>query len=73
MWDKIIDLVMSNGIWATLFVVMLIYTLQDVKKREDKYIDVIDKLSDKFEILQDIGEKVEDIEDKLNQITKSEK
>lgn len=45
MWDEVIRLVIGNGIWAVLFVVLFIYQLKDSRKREGKYVTMIDRLS----------------------------
>ncbi len=45
MWDNILELAISDGLWALLFCVLLIYQLKDSKVREVKYQDTIDRKS----------------------------
>lgn len=45
MWNQILDLAINNGLWAVLFMGLLIYQLKDSKNREKKYQDTIAELS----------------------------
>ena len=63
--ENLLELAISNGIFAALFVWLLFYTLKDSKKREEKYLKVIDKLSTQFELLEEVKEDVEEIKKKL--------
>ncbi len=45
MWDEIINLAISNGIFAVMFLGLLMYELKDSSKREKKYQETLDKLS----------------------------
>ena len=56
MWEEIIKLAVSNGIFAVLFCCLLIYQLKDSAKREQKYQETIDGLVDKFDIMYEIKE-----------------
>ncbi|MBE5732949.1 MAG: bacteriocin [Clostridiales bacterium] len=56
MWEEIIKLAVSNGIFAVLFCSLLIYQLKDSAKREQKYQQTIDGLVDKFDIMYEIKE-----------------
>ena len=49
MWDKVVELAMSDGLWALLFCVLLIFELKDSRAREKKYQNTISSLS------QDLG------------------
>lgn len=49
MWDKVVELAMSDGLWALLFCVLLIFELKDSRAREKKYQNTISNLS------QDLG------------------
>lgn len=64
--ENLIEIAISNGIFAGLFVWLLFYTLKDSKKREDKYLKVIDRLSTQFQLLEEVKEDVEEIKKKLN-------
>lgn len=63
--ENLIEIAISNGIFAGLFVWLLFYTLKDSKKREDKYLKVIDRLSTQFQLLEEVKEDVEEIKKKL--------
>ncbi|WP_297713218.1 BhlA/UviB family holin-like peptide [Clostridium sp.] len=65
METEIIKMVISQGIFAVLFVWLFFDTRKDSKQREEKYINTIDKLTDKISIVEDIKEDVEEIKDKI--------
>ena len=44
-FEEIMGLAVSNGLFAVLFVFLLFYSLKDSKKREAKYQDTIEKLN----------------------------
>ena len=50
------------GLWAALFVGLLIYTLRCNAHREDKLIGCLDKMADKFGIVEDIKSGMDRIE-----------
>ena len=52
---------LTNGIWAMLFVGLLVYLLQDSARREKKYQDTISKLNSHLDIVQDIKEDIREI------------
>lgn len=54
MWDEVFNLALSNGIFAVLFCILLVYQLKDSAKRETKYQKMLGELTDKFEILIEI-------------------
>ncbi len=61
MWQEILELALTNGIWSALFVGLLIYQLKDSAKREKKYQDTIQKLSTHLDAVQDIKEEIKEI------------
>ncbi len=61
MWDEIFKLALSNGIWATMFVGLLIYLLKDSSKREKKYQETITKLGSHLGVVEDIKEEIKEI------------
>ena len=65
MESKLFEMAASQGIWALLFVGLFIYTLKDAKTREEKYQDLVAKLSsiidDKIKVL---AEKIDNLFDK---------
>ncbi len=66
MWEQIVNLAISNGLFAVLFLGLLVYQLKDSRAREQKYQNTIEKLGDSLEIVRQVKEDVEDIKDKLN-------
>lgn len=65
MEETIFKTIISQGAWALLFVWLLFDSRKDSKQREEKYINTIDKLTDKISIVQDIKEDVEEIKSKI--------
>jgi|LGOV01.1.fsa_nt_gb NO-binding membrane sensor protein with MHYT domain len=61
MWEELINLAVGNGIWATLFVTLLVYQLKDSGKREKKYQETIEKLSGHLCVVEDIKEDIDEI------------
>ena len=68
MWEQIVNLAISNGLFAVLFLGLLVYQLKDSRAREQKYQNTIEKLGDSLEIVRQVKEDVEDIKDKLSEI-----
>lgn len=65
MWEELIKLAVSNGIWAVLFVGLLIYQIRDSSSREIKYQNTIASLTDKLTIVEEIRGDIVDIKDCL--------
>ena len=61
MWQEIMSVVISNGIFAILFVLLFFYQLRDSKQREEKYQKTISDLTEHIGIIQDIKEDVEEL------------
>ena len=61
MWEEIIKLAVSYGIFAVLFCSLLVYQLKDSAKREQKYQETIGALVEKFEVLCEIKDDNEQI------------
>ena len=53
------------GLWAALFVGLLIWVLKTSGKREERLTILVEKLADKFDIMGDIKSGVDRIERKL--------
>ena len=69
MWEKIFNLALQNGLWAVLFLALLIYVLNDSRKREKKYQDTIVDLTKNLGIVQIIRLEVQEIKEIINKIT----
>lgn len=62
--EKFLTKLMNDSLWAVLFLMLLVYVINDAKAREDKYQETIKYLS------QDIYEQVKDTNNKMNDILK---
>ena len=61
MWQDILNIIISNGIFAILFVSLLFIQIKDSKKREEKYQDAIKRLSHHLDIVEDIKEDIKEM------------
>lgn len=73
MENDLIKLASTQGIWAALAVALIFYILKAQEKRdltqaerEEKYQEIITKLTDEFNVIKDIQKDVLDIKDYLN-------
>jgi len=66
MWDKIVEYMASNGVWALLFLGLLVYQLQDSKKREEKYTATIASLTEGLNALEGIKQDIKNIIDSID-------
>ena len=62
-WEQVISMVVSNGIFATLFVGLFCYQLKDSRKREAKYQKTIEDLTVHLDIIEDVKEDVEELKE----------
>ena len=58
MWQDILNIIISNGIFAILFVSLLFIQIKD---REEKYQDAIKRLSHHLDIVEDIKEDIKEM------------
>lgn len=72
-FEQVMSLAISNGIFAVLFVLLLFYQLKDSGKREKKYQDTIATLSKHLEVVNDIGQDVYEIKNVVIFSKKKEK
>ncbi|MBQ0017546.1 MAG: hypothetical protein KBT30_02825 [Clostridiales bacterium] len=63
MWQNILDLAIKNGLWAVLFLGLLIFVLKDSTKREKKYQDTISDLTEHLKVVHEIKKEVEEVKD----------
>ena len=63
MWSDVFNIAITNGIFACLFVALLVYTLKDSRKRESKYQNIIDSLSSRLNTVDEIKNDVAEIKD----------
>lgn len=63
--DALLNSALSQGLGYGMFVALFIYVLKTTGEREKKYQDTIDKLADKFNIIEDVKKDVTEIKDKI--------
>ena len=63
--EELIKVGIQQGLGYGLFILLLLYTLKTTGEREIKYQDTIDKLAEKFNIIEDIKTDVEEIKNKI--------
>lgn len=61
MWEEIFSVALTNGIFACLFVALLVYELKDSRQREKKYQKTIDTLSTRLCSIETVKEDVSEI------------
>ncbi|MBQ8468686.1 MAG: hypothetical protein IJ542_02900 [Clostridia bacterium] len=60
-WSVIVSIVSESGVWAMLFVALLIILISSNNKREEKYQEIIRALANALKKVEEIKEDVEDI------------
>lgn len=68
MWQQIFDLAINNGLWAVLFMGLLIFQLKDSRARETKYQETIFKLSNTLEKVNIIDENVSNLAENIVEV-----
>lgn len=61
LWASVLGLVSESGVWAMLFVALLIILIKNNNNREAKYQQIINKLSSSLKVVEEIKEDVEDL------------
>ncbi|MDR3263483.1 MAG: hypothetical protein LBT30_04155 [Clostridiales bacterium] len=64
-WDEVISMAVANGLFAVLFVALLLYILKDGRAREAKYQSTIKQLSSALLAVNDIKIDIETIKKRL--------
>lgn len=70
MIDDLIKAALPNGLFAVMFVWLLWWVLNENSKREGKYQLTIDKLADKFSVLEEIKKDIIEIKEDVGDIKK---
>lgn len=74
MWEEILNLAIQNGLFAVLFLGLLVYSLKDSSKREKKYQQTIESLNKHLDIVEniekDVGEIKQDLKYKPKRVKK---
>ena len=68
MWEEVMRIAVSNGIFAVLFCSLLIYELKITGKRENKYQSVIEGLTRSLSALKQVQSDVKDVESVLREV-----
>ncbi|NWK12983.1 BhlA/UviB family holin-like peptide [Clostridium cadaveris] len=63
--DELLKASINQGLGYGMFVFLLLYVLKTTGDREKKYQDTIDKLADKFNIIEDVKKDVVEIKEKI--------
>ena len=66
MWEQVAEYMAANGVWAVLFLALLIYQLKDSKKREEKYTATITSLTEGLNALEGIKQDIKSIIDTID-------
>lgn len=62
-WSELIKVVVSNGIFAMLFVYLFFQQLKDSKKREEAYQSTIEELARHLVLIEEIRKDLDEIKD----------
>ena len=73
MWQEIVNLAISNGLFAVLFMGLLVYQLRDSRVRENKYQSTIESLGKALQVIEEVKEDVSIIKTKLDTMEDSKK
>ena len=68
MWEEIVNLAIQNGLFAVLFLGLLIFTLKDSAKREKKYQQTIESLNKNLDTALEIEEEIKNLEENVEEI-----
>ncbi|MCL2846366.1 MAG: BhlA/UviB family holin-like peptide [Firmicutes bacterium] len=68
MWEEVLGFAVNYGLWASLFVGLLVYVLKDSNKREKKYQDTIKKLVSSLQVVTTIQETTEQLRKDIQEI-----
>jgi len=68
MWEKIVNLAIQNGLFAVLFLGLLVFTLKDSAKREKKYQQTIEGLNKNLNTALEVEEDIKEIGVEIKEI-----
>lgn len=73
MMDEVLKIASSQGVWAALSVALIFYILRTQEKRdvrqeerEKNYQNIIDKLTERFSVVEDIRNDVKEMKKSIN-------
>ena len=68
MWEEVSKLAVTQGIFAALFVALLVWVLRENNKRENRYINTIDSLAQSVSKIESIKDCIDKQDEKLEKI-----
>ena len=68
MWEEVSKLAVTQGIFAALFVALLVWVLRENNKRENRYINTIDSLAQSVSKIENIKDCIDKQDEKLEKI-----
>jgi len=68
MWEEIVNLAIQNGLFAVLFLGLLIFTLRDSAKREKKYQQTIENLNKNLDSALNIEQEIKETHEEVKEI-----
>ena len=60
-WTELVKIIVSNGIFAMLFVFLFFYQLKDSAKREESYRQTIESLTDHLDVLEQVRNEIREL------------
>ncbi len=60
-WTELVKIIVSNGIFAMLFVFLFFYQLKDSAKREESYRQTIESLTDHLDVLEQVRDEIREL------------
>ena len=67
-WSELIKTVISNGVFAMLFVFLFFYQLKDSAHREEEYQHTIQDLTKHLEVIEEVKEQVCELKEIVEEI-----
>ncbi len=64
-WSELIKTVVSNGIFAMLFVILFFQQLKENKKREEAYQETIEELARHLVLIEEVRKDMNEIKEML--------
>lgn len=52
--EELVSMIVANGLWATLFCILLAYELKDSRRRESRYTQTIDMLGERLRVVTSV-------------------
>jgi len=68
MWENVITFAINHGLMSVLFIGLMIYMLRDVEKREKKYVEIIEKLAERFRVVEEIAHSMSGVEREVRDV-----